>query len=209
MARAITPSWDPTGTVSLRIDPARGELTLFDDGEEATSFRLQRDRPERLGWWRREGVRARVRATVGEVVCHCLREWEAEQEVLAMTRAAISSVQAGGGDWREAAARLRSQCSEARRGRRLSTLPFQKLWSHLAGEDRPAEARLSVTLAAERAGYRMPDGRADTVRLLRRLGLAELLDGPRGVRVRNRFVNYETGLALCRALDRDPVELGL
>jgi hypothetical protein len=55
----------------------------------------------------------------------------------------------------------------------------------------------------------MPDGRADTVRLLRRLGLAEGSDGRTGARGRSRFVNYQTGLALCRALDRDPVELGL
>jgi hypothetical protein len=209
MTRTITPSWDPTGTVSLRIDQRRGELTVLDEGKEAMGFRLRRDRPERLGWWRLEGGRARVRATVGEVLCHCLREWEVEQEVLAMTRAAVSAAQAEGEDWREAARRLRSQCSEARRGRRLSTLPFQKLWSHLAGQHRPAEVRLSVALAAERAGYRMPDGRADTVRLMRRLGLSEVIDGPRGERVRNRFVNYETGLVLCRALDRDPVELGL
>lgn len=204
MARAITPSWDPTGTVSLRMDPARGELAVLDDGQETTRFRLRRDRPGRLGWWRREAGRAWMRASVCEVVCHCLREWEAEEEVLAMTRAAVSAAHAAGGDWRAAAAWLRKQCSAARRGRRLSTLPFQKWWCHLAGEE-----RLSVALAAERAGYRMPDGRADTVRLMRRLGLAEVLDGPSGERVRNRFVNYETGLALCRALDRDPVELGL
>jgi hypothetical protein len=62
MALAITPSWDPTGTVSLRIDRARGTLVVRDDGEE-TRFRLRRDRPERLGWWRREG-RSWVRASV-------------------------------------------------------------------------------------------------------------------------------------------------
>jgi hypothetical protein len=77
MAEAITPSWDPTGTVSLRIDPNRGELVVLDGREEATSFRLRRDRPERLGWWRREGRRRWAKASVSEVVCHCVPEWEA------------------------------------------------------------------------------------------------------------------------------------
>jgi hypothetical protein len=207
MALAITPSWDPTGTVSLRVDRARGTLVVRDDGEE-TRFRLRRDRPERLGWWRREG-RSLVRASVAEVVCHCLREWEAEQEVLAMSRAAVSAAREGGAEWRRAAEALRSQCAAGRRSGRVSVLPFQKLWRHLAGEHRPAGERLAESIAAERAGFRMADSRADTERLMRRLGLTARLDGHSGRRIRNRFVNYETGLVLCRALDRDPVELGL
>jgi hypothetical protein len=208
MALAITPSWDPTGTVSLRIDPHRAELTVVDVGE-ATIYRLRRDRPERLGWWRVEGGRARVRATVGEVICHCLREWEAEQEVLAMSRAAVAAARAAGGEWCKAAEALRTQCAAARRGGRVSVLPFQKLWRHLAGEQRAPEERLSESIAAERAGFWMADGRVDTERLMRRLGPSARLDGHSGRRIRNRFVNYETGLVLCRALDRDPVELGL
>jgi hypothetical protein len=207
MARVITPSWDPTGTVRLRIDHRRGELTVLDEGE-ATSFRLRRDRPERLGWWRREG-RSWVRTSVSEVVCHCLREWEVEQEVLAMSRAAVAAARAAGGEWCKAAEALRTQCAAARRNGRVSVLPFQKLWRHLAGEHRPPGERLSESIAAERAGFRMADGRVDTERLMRRLGLSARLDGHSGRRIRNRFVNYETGLVLCRALDRDPVELGL
>jgi hypothetical protein len=207
MALAITPSWDPTGTVSLRIDRARGTLVVRDDGKEIR-FRLRRDRPEWLGWWRREG-RSWVRASVGEVVCHCLREWEAEQEVLAMSQAAVSAAREAGGEWRRAAEALRSQCAAARHGGRVSVLPFQKLWRHLAGEHRPPGERLSESIAAERAGFRMADGRVDTERLMRRLGLSARLDGHSGRRISNRFVNYETGLVLCRALDRDPVELGL
>jgi hypothetical protein len=205
MALAITPSWDPSGTVGLRIDQARGMLVVRDDGEE-TRLRLRRDRPERLGWWRREGRGAWVPASVAEAVCHCLREWEAEQAVLGMSRHAAERAIARGGAWRGVGLRLRRQCGDARRGSRLLALPFQKLWRHLT-EEAPEAARLSKTVAAERAGYGMSDGRLDTVRLERRLGLAAQMKD--GTRKRNRFVNYETGLALCRALDRDPVELGL
>jgi hypothetical protein len=113
-----------------------------------------------------------------------------------------------GDAWRAPRLKLRRQIRTARRWGRQSVLPFQKWWTHLAGEQRAAEARLSAALAAERAGYRR-NGRADTGRLLRGLGLADRLDGQTGRWGRNRFVDYETGLALCRALDRDPVELGL
>jgi hypothetical protein len=192
--------------VSLRLDARRGELAVLDDGMEATLFRLRRGRPERLGWWRRRADGGWVRASVGEVVCHCLRDWDTEETVLLLSRRAAERAIARGGDWCRAGRRLRDQCADARRSRRLLARPFQKLWRQLT-EEAPEAERLSKSVAAQRAGYGMRDGRVDTVRLERRLGLAA--QRRESEHRRSRFVNYETALALCRALGRDPVELGL
>jgi hypothetical protein len=97
----------------------------------------------------------------------------------------------------------------ARRLRRLPARIFQKWWVYLADEGRPESRRLSEPVAASRAGYLTAEGDPDTARLRRRLGLADCGRGACGVRLRSTDVNYETALALCRALGRDPVELGL
>jgi hypothetical protein len=142
---------------------------------------------------------------VGEVVAHCLREWDAEQEVLAITEQAVRDAARRGGAWWPAARRLHEQARSACRSRRLAVLPFQLLWRELAqrGDD-----PLTASTAARRAGFRLADGRGDTSRLERRLGL-RAVGGGKGRAGRSSSVNYETGLALCRALGRDPVELGL
>jgi hypothetical protein len=144
----------------------------------------------------------RRRVPVGEVVAHCLREWDAEQEVLAITARAVREAARRGRAWRPAAKRLRAQADSARRSRRLAVLPFQLLWRELT----PGE--VSASTAARRAGFRMADGRADMARLERRLGLKPCRHGD-GRGSRNSRVNYDTGVALCRALGRDPAELGL
>jgi hypothetical protein len=208
MPVVIAPQWDPSGSVGLRVDASRGELVVSGGGQ-VTELVLRRERPERLGWSERQrnpGGRVRHRrVSVGEALCHCLREWEAEQEVLRISREAAERAIARGGGWREAGLALRDQCAEAGRGSRVSVLPFQVLCRQLT-EAAPEPARLSKGELALRAGY-VARGIGDVVRLERRLGLREQSKG--AVRARSRFVNYETGLALCRALDRDPVELGL
>ena len=79
------------------------------------------------------------------------------------------------------------------------------LFQHLRAQP---QGPLTSSLAAERVGYRA-GGRPDTSRLERRLGLRGQRDGRTGKAARQRWVGYRTGVALCRAIDVDPVELGL
>ena len=203
MAVEVRPTWDPTGTVSVSVDRHRRAVLLCMDGRRI-EFVLRTERPDRLGWVRRTPPRRRVPVT--EVVAHCLREWDAEREVLAISEQAAREAARRGAAWRPAAKRLCAQVRTARRGRRMSVLPFQLLWRELAngygGE------RVSLSTAALRAGFRQRDGRGDTNRLERRLGLRPSVHG-NGHQSRNSSVNYATGVALCRALGRDPAEFGL
>lgn len=210
MGLQIKPLWDPTGSVSVEVHDDRREVVVTAEGERLR-FVLREDRPERLGWVEQRvedgRVRRRRRVAVGDVVCHCLREWEAEQEVLALSEQAAARALERGGRWLAPGRRLADQARAARRRKRVSTLPFQVLFAHRSGTAR--EGPLTAALAAERIGYRMADGRSDTQRLLRRFGLACHRDG-RGGRSRwQRSVRYETGVALCQAVAVDPVELGL
>jgi hypothetical protein len=202
MTVEVRPNWDPTGTLRVSADRGRRELVVSVDGERI-EFALRAGRPDRLGWVRRTPPRRRV--PVGEVVAHCLREWDVEQEVLAINEQAVREAARRGGSWWQAARRLHEQARSARRSQRLAVLPFQLLWRELA---RRSGDPLTASTAARRAGFRMADGRGDTSRLERRLGL-RAVGGGKGRAGRNSCVNYQTGLALCRALGRDPVELGL
>ena len=202
MTLEIRPTWDPTGTLRLCVDRDRRELTLSVDGQRI-EFILQAEEPNQLGWLRWTPPCGLV--PVGEVVAHCLREWDAEQAVLEMTERTARDAARRGGPWWPAATRLRAQARAARSSRRLAVLPFQLLWHDLA---RRKSGRLTASTAALRAGFRTPDGRGDTSRFERRLGLRPVGSGSRGA-THNTSVNYETGVTLCRALGRDPVELGL
>lgn len=209
MGLRIKPLWDPTGEVSVEVDEERRELVVTAGGERL-EFALRDERPEGLGWVERrvvDRVVRRRRVSVSHVVCHCLREWEAERRVLELSERAAARARNQGGRWAAPARRLADQARAARRPRRVSTLPFRVLFEHRSD---PARAEvLTSALAAERVGYRTRDGRSDTERLRRRAGLAGQREG-RGGRVRwQRSVRYETGVALCRAVDVDPVELGL
>ncbi|MCA1679268.1 MAG: hypothetical protein LC777_10150 [Actinobacteria bacterium] len=207
MGTQIKPLWDPTGTVSVEVDQDRRELVVR-AGAQLIEFALGEERPERLGWVERRAEDGRVRSrhvSVGEVVCHCLREWEAEQQVLELSRRAARWARARGGPWVGPGRRLGDQATSTPRRQRVSTLPFQVLFAQrLSGQGGP---RLTATLAAQRMGYEA-GGRCDTQRLLRRIGLASHSDG-HGRTWRQRSVGYDTGVALCRAVEVDPVELGL
>ena len=207
MTVEIRPTWDPSGTVSVRVSAERRELVLCAEGE-LRHFRLVEERAERLGWVERDLEDGRVRpprVSVGEVMCACLREWEAEQAVGEVTQEAVARAKRRGGCWRAAGERLECQLRGARRAARVSAVPFRVLFRH---RSHPRQRRaMSVSEAAERVGYVTAEGKPDTQRLRRRLGLAHNSDaqGPRF----QRAVGYRTGLALCRAIDVDPVELGL
>ena len=204
----IAPRFDPTGTVRVEIDADRREVVVTDEGE-VYRYVLDEHEPERLGWALRGCPRPTTQATVGEVVSRCLRDWDAEQIVAEITLAAAVRAEQREGDWAVAAARLRRQVHAARRLRRVPARIFQKWWVYLADERRPDDCRLSEHVAALRAGYVRANGDADTARLLRRMGIADNAVNRCGVRSRSSHVNYETALTLCRALGRDPVDLGL
>jgi hypothetical protein len=207
MTLEIKPSWDRSETVTLGLCEERRELVVTADGEVAR-YRLCEDTPDRLCWVERSegGREGRRRVPVGEVVCACLREWEAEQRVIELSLGAAERARRRGGRWPAAAKRLAEQARSARRRSRVSTLPFQVLFRQLSdpGRERP----LTSSLAAERVGYTAA-GRPDTSRLERRLGVRGQRDRRAGRARRQRFVGYRTGLELCRAIDLDPVELGL
>jgi hypothetical protein len=208
MALEIRPAWDRSETVTLRLCQERRELVVSADGE-LTHYQLREDAPDRLGWVERRLEHGRVyrrRVAVGDVACACLREWDAEQRVIELSLAAAARAHQRGGGWERAAKRLAGQAYAARRRESVSTLPFQILFQHLSDPER--EGPLTPSLAAERIGYRA-GGRPDTSRLLRRLGLADQRDGTARKTRRQRAVGYRTGLELCRAIDVDPVELGL
>lgn len=204
MERSITPRSDPTGERTLWVSEQRGEVVV-EDGGERWRYVVRSSSPAAFGWARvgPEGHLERVCAVV--VLGECLRDLDAEEAVIAATRRACERTRALGGEWRAAAERVRAQV-RPNRSRRVPVVLFQKWWRHVTGQG--AECELTAVMAAERAGWRLR-GRGDAERLLRRLGLVETQDGGAGCRRLNESVNYETGLALCRALDRDPVELGL
>jgi hypothetical protein len=208
MALEIRPAWDRSGTVRLWLCEERREL-IVSAGGERMQFVLREERPGRVHWVERAPGRRGARnvpVSVGDVACHCLREWDAEQRVIELSLAVAARAQRRGGRWERAARRLAGQAHAARRREGVSTLPFQVLFQQLSDPER--EGPLTPSLAAERIGYRA-GGRPDTSRLLRRLGLADQRDGTAGRTRRQRSVGYRTGLELCRAIDVDPVELGL
>jgi hypothetical protein len=208
VALEIRPVWDRSETVTLRLCEERRELVVSAGGEP-TRYRLREDAPDRLGWVERrleQGLVRRRRVAVGDVACACLREWEVEQWVIELSLAVAARAHQRGGRWERAAKRLAGQAHAARRRESVSTLPFQVLFQHLSDPER--EGPLTPSLAAERIGY-TAGRRPDTSRLLRRLGLAEQRDGSARKPRRQRSVGYRTGLELCRAIDVDPVELGL
>jgi hypothetical protein len=209
MRLRVRPLWDPTGTVSVDVDDVRKEVRVT-ARDEVLRFVLRESRPERLGWIERRVHDGRVvwrRVSVGEVACHCLREWDAEQRVLAVSRRAAARALARGGRWAVPGRRLADQVRKARKRRRVSTLPFQVLLEYRVNGVN--SAALTAAVAAQRAGYRLADGRSDTQRLRRRCGIARHRDGRYGRSTKQRTVRYETGVALCRAMAVDPGELGL
>ncbi len=204
----IEPLWDPTGTVRITVDEQRREVIVRGRGE-VIQYLLRDDRPHRLGWLERRlehGLLRRRRVSVGEVVCGCLREWDAEQAVIALS---LTAAQRAAERWpahRCEARRLAHQARRARERDRVALLPFQVLWAHHTDPQRPQP--LSASVAARRIGFQLPDGTGDTQRLKRRLGLPEDARTTQP-RPRQRLTNYETGVALCRAIDIEPAQCGL
>lgn len=209
MALLIRPLWDPTGAVSVEVDDDGAEVVVRTESE-VLRFGLTEERPDRLGWVELRQTNGTVRGrrvAVGEVVCHCLREWDAEQLVLELSREAARRALARGGRWAAAGRRLADQTRSASARRLVSTLPFQVLLGHRPSAVR--DAVMDIATAAQRSGFVTADGRSDTQRLRRRAGVARHFDGRGGGSRWQRVVRYETGVALCRAVEVDPVELGL
>lgn len=198
MALELTPTWDRDRTVALTLDHERRTLTVR-TGESTSRYALVDETPERLGWVadQHESHDGGQRVTVGEVLVACLREYDAEQAVLELTRRAAREAAGRGDGWSRAARGLRREACDAVRRERVSTLPLQTRFMQLS-DRRGDDPVLTSSMAAERIGY-VAAGRADTSRLHRRLGL----DGGQ------RTVSYRTAVALCDALAVDPTEVGL
>jgi|GEM_PF-6160182 len=205
MERSITPRSDPTGERTLWVSEERGEVVV-EDGSERWRYVVRSSSPAAFGWARLTAAGRLEPVAAAAVLGECLRDLDAEEAVVAATGHACERARGRGGEWRAAATRLGSQLRRARGSRRVPVVLFQKWWRYLASQG--TEPGLSAPLCAERVGWRLR-GHGDAERLLRRLGLVETRDGASGLQRLNQSVNYETGLALCRALDRDPVELGL
>lgn len=193
MPLLLRPTWDREGTVALVLDTERGALTVR-AADRTSRYQLEASDPERLGWQCVEEDTIERDVTVGEVFVACLREWDAEQGVVDLSLDAAEAAHRRGGQWVEGARRLRCQTHAARRAERVSPLPLRTVFVQRRERD-----ELTVSLAAERIGY-VADGRADTSRLRRRLGLGG---------EESRAISYETAVALCAALSVDPMEVGL
>jgi hypothetical protein len=207
MVQVFVPHRDPTGTLRVEVDREHGTVALREDGR-CRRFCLEEGEPGALGWRERnDGCEAggNRSVSVAVVLACCAGEWEAEQEVAEMTRmAALRASLRGGQEWQRAARRLRGQLRGATRTRRVPTLLFRKWWEHLSDERRSEP--LSASEAARRGGY-VVRGCADTGALHVRLGLRpDHSDRPPAAM---HTVSHETGLRLCRALGRDPVDVGL
>lgn len=63
---------------------------------------------------------------------------------------------------------------------------------------------LSLSLICRRLGWVSREGKAETAKLSRVVGLTPQTSG-----YTNRNMHYDNAVAIARALDRDPVDLGL
>ena len=225
MPLEITPPWDRDQTVTVALCAQRRELVVRAPGQ-ASQYVLDDRAPDRAGWRMRhlatgQPTTRRAVAT-SEVVAACLRDLDTEEAVLDLTRQAAERAarRAGldldsidgraarrAGPWAKAARCLASEARQAARRNRISTLPFQVVFAQRSDPGRNPQP-LSATQAAERLGWHWANGIPDTTRVLRRLGLADS-DDKKGGRTRQRAVTYDVALALCRALDLEPVEVGL
>lgn len=206
MSLEIRLSWDATGRWAAWLDEVRRELIVAHDDQSQVYLKLCTEAPDELGWVRVEHS-SRRQISVGDAVGYCFADLDAECAMLEITRRAVRAARARGKGWHAGARRLENQVRNVGGQRRVPLLPFKAWWEYASDPQVVGTRVLTLSEAAKRAGYRMKDGRADTSRLQRRLGLrAEATGGRRAVSER---VNYETAVRLCRALELDPVDLGL
>lgn len=78
--------------------------------------------------------------------------------------------------------------------------PFQAVYAKRLGEGD------SMHAMCYRVGWIRPDGRSDQTRLLRILGIRATAGKDRGHKTR---IQYHTAVELCRALNIDPVDMGV
>lgn len=145
MGAQIRPLWDPTGTVSVAVDQERGELVVSARGSDSSSL-WPRSAPQRLGWVERRSEDGRgadpARLGRGGGLPLPARVGGRAAGARAERRAARRALQRGG-PWAGPGRRLGDQATAARRGRRVSTLPFQVLFAERSSRANSAALRRS------------------------------------------------------------------
>jgi hypothetical protein len=122
MALEIRPAWDRSETVMLKLCDHRRELVVSAGGERM-QFVLREARLGRIHWVERAPGRRGARnvpVSVGDVVCHCLREWDAEQRVIELSLAAADRTASGTAS---IAVPASGRCGRTSAGRRTGGAP--------------------------------------------------------------------------------------
>jgi len=191
----------------LLVEPTARRV-LMADGRGRSEYELARPG----GWgtlgWRERQVPLHGPPTVtrsrAEEVMAVARELDRDGEVVALTLAAASEArQEGSTPPLEAADRLEA---EVRRGRDLARVSVRAFQLALLERLAAGEA---LSAMCERGGFLDASGRADTSWLLRRLGLKELVCSRSGKVRWARTLRYDVAVRVARAVDLDPVELGV
>jgi hypothetical protein len=199
------------GTPEYEITALGYELRARRHGGSERRFLLQRRHPADHGWTELAEGAPTSRVSVLQLADLLLRDTDAEDLIYALTERAIDEAallrEASTGRereaWRNAARRLEGQLEAARARRRLPNERLRRRFLALERED-----KLTAAEACRRLGYLTADGRADTTRLKRRLGLTPSTDRITGRPVLSTHLKYETAAAIARALDMAPADIG-
>jgi hypothetical protein len=192
---------------TLLVDPVCRRV-LVADGRGRSEYELaQAGGWATLAWRERQAPIGRppvvTRSRADEVMA-VARDLDREGEVIALTLAAAAQARAAGGPaGLDAAGRLEAEVRRGRDLHRVSVRAFQ-----LALLER-LQAGEPLSALCERGGFLDASGRADTSWLLRRLGLKELVCSRSGKVRWARTLRYDVAVRVARALDADPVELGV
>jgi hypothetical protein len=191
----------------LLVEPVAGRVLLA-DGRGRSEYELARPAGwDSLAWRERQaptGHRSVLTRSRADEVIAVARDLDREGEVIALTLAATAHARAAGGTAALiAAGRLEAEVRRGRDLHRVSVRAFQ-----LALLER-LQAGEPLSAMCERGGFLDASGRADTSWLLRRLGLKELVCSRSGKVRWARTLRYDVAVRVARALDLDPVDLGV
>lgn len=190
---------------SVRVSKRDRDVRITGARRRIVRFRLTCERRGEAGWYRQTlfgEARRPERVEVVDVHWAVREHPPAAEDVVAMTGEAIDELRAAS---RSAeVGRLSRELGAARSVRQVPVAVFQRRFFELAKRD-----GLTLSTVAQRLGWQMADGRGDTSRVSRRLGLMPALCSHRKRMVVSRYVQYDTAVALCEALELEPHEVGV